>query len=90
MFFAVTLGTCVLQTSDQAAASLWTGISRGHYQITSDFAVELLRISNNSTNPRNNFLLELLLLPFACIMQHLFHIYMEFIVKRSSIPNKRI
>ncbi|XP_063931665.1 uncharacterized protein LOC135143687 [Zophobas morio] len=64
-------GTCVLQTSDQAAASLWTGISRGHYQITSDFAVELLRISNNSTNPRNNFLLELLLLPFACIMQHL-------------------
>lgn len=62
-------GEVKLWKPEEAAEHLLSGIRKGHYHITSDSNVDLLRMTMNGATPRNRSWLETLLLPFVPLVE---------------------
>ena len=70
-------GQGTLQSPDTVAQVLFDKIGYGQYQITNDILIELLRISCNSLNPRNNYLVEFAIYPFLSFVLFFFTVFCD-------------
>ena len=64
--------------------TLVSGLKRGHYCITNDPLIEVARIGMTGVAPRNHYLIEAVLLPFAFLLQLGFVIWMDWVVRRGA------
>ncbi|KAG3108770.1 hypothetical protein PI124_g11997 [Phytophthora idaei] len=68
---------------EAAAQTLVNGIAKGHFSITTDPLVYLLRILSNGVTPRHNTVLETATLPLVIVVQFVFLIFMDAVVEYS-------
>lgn len=68
---------------DAAAQTLINGLGDGHFSITTDPLVYVLRILSNGVTPRHNTVLETLVMPLAIAIQAGFLLFMDAVVKYS-------
>ncbi|POM70531.1 3-ketodihydrosphingosine reductase [Phytophthora palmivora] len=68
---------------EAAAQTLVNGIAKGHFSITTDPLVYLLRILSNGVTPRHNTVLEAITLPLVIVIQFIFLIFMDTVVEYS-------
>ncbi|ETI42449.1 hypothetical protein F441_12391 [Phytophthora nicotianae CJ01A1] len=68
---------------EAAAQTLVNGIAKGHFSITTDPLVYLLRILSNGVTPRHNTVLETASLPLVIVVQFVFLIFMDAVVEYS-------
>ena len=81
-------GTANLQSAAECAKSLYDGLRRGEYAITTEALLEIARMGANGLAPRTNTAWELLLIPLIVIVDQGFHRYADFVVASfSSVPS---
>ncbi|KAF1333552.1 3-ketodihydrosphingosine reductase, partial [Globisporangium splendens] len=80
-------GITELTHPDSVAQSLINGISDGQYSITNEVMIFFLRMIANGVAPRNNSMLEMVLLPIIVPVQMGFGLFMDFTVWQAA--NKR-
>ncbi|KAL3663160.1 hypothetical protein V7S43_011570 [Phytophthora oleae] len=68
---------------EAATQTLVNGIAKGHFSITTDPLVYLLRILSNGVTPRHNTVLEAATLPLIIIIQFGFLVFMDAVVEYS-------
>lgn len=68
---------------EAAAQTMINGIAKGHFSITTDPLVYLLRILSNGVTPRHNTVLETAALPLVIVVQFVFLIFMDAVVDYS-------
>ncbi|EGZ13273.1 hypothetical protein PHYSODRAFT_346972 [Phytophthora sojae] len=68
---------------DAAAQTLVNGIAKGHFSITTDPLVYLLRILSNGVTPMHNTVLEAVALPLIVVIQVAFLWFMDGVVQYS-------
>ncbi|KAG7392776.1 3-dehydrosphinganine reductase [Phytophthora pseudosyringae] len=68
---------------EAAAQTLVNGIAKGHFSITTDPLVYLLRILSNGVTPRHNTVLEAASLPLIVVIQFVFLVFMDAVVQYS-------
>lgn len=67
----------------QSAQSYIDGIESGNYQTTSaDPGLWLMRAASNGVAPRNNFMLEFLLLPIGFLGQAGFRLWADYVLRK--------
>lgn len=76
-------GVSEVTPPDSVAQSLINGISDGQFSITNEFMPFLLRTLANGVAPRNNSILETVLLPLAIPIQMGFGLFMDIVVAQS-------
>jgi 3-dehydrosphinganine reductase len=65
---------------EAAAQTLVNGVAKGHFSITTDPLVYLLRILSNGVTPRHNTVLEAAALPLIMVVQVGFLFFMDAVV----------
>lgn len=68
---------------EAAAQTLVNGLAKGHFSITTDPLVYLLRILSNGVTPRHNTVLETVALPLIIVIQVGFLFFMDAVVEYS-------
>ncbi|GMF12105.1 unnamed protein product [Phytophthora lilii] len=70
-------------SAEAAAQTLINGVAKGHFSITTDPLVYLLRILSNGVTPRHNTVLEAATLPLVIVIQTAFLVFMDAVVEYS-------
>ncbi|KAF4321584.1 hypothetical protein BBO99_00004604 [Phytophthora kernoviae] len=68
---------------DIAAQTMIKGLAKGHFSITTDPLVYVLRILSNGVTPRHNTVLETVMLPLLIVIQAVFLVFMDAVVEYS-------
>lgn len=76
-------GVSEVNPPDAVAQSLIDGISDGQFSITNEFMPFLLRALANGVAPRNNSVLEAVILPIALPIQMGFGLFMDIVVSQA-------
>lgn len=76
-------GVSEVISPDSVAQSLINGISDGQFSVTNEFMPFLLRALANGVAPRNNSILEAVILPLAVPIQMGFGLFMDIVVSQS-------
>ncbi|DBA04798.1 TPA: hypothetical protein N0F65_004435 [Lagenidium giganteum] len=74
---------------DKVADSMISGMSNGHFSITNDPLIAMLRALANGVTPRLNTPLELFLMPLLVLIQVGFGMFMDFVVWQSGKKKKK-
>jgi len=73
-------GTAKLYSPEEAALILYNGIKRGDYHITPELIVDLGRMASHGLTPRNNWLYDLIFLPFMIPITYGFLWFFDYMV----------
>jgi len=82
-------GANALLTPDDASAILMKGLKQRQYHITSELLVELGRIDQTGIAPRENLIVELLLIPILPIVSFVYMHIADFVVKMVNRRKKK-